>query len=54
MMPQPRQMCRYLYHFTLMPTESAAPGFSPTARRRRPGVVRFMYHHMTRAMTTAR
>ena len=53
-MPQPTQMWMYLKRFTFTPTESAAPGFSPTARSRRPGVVRLRYHQATMAMTTPR
>ena len=42
----------YLMRLTLIPTESAAPGFSPQARRRRPNLVLFIMSHKTRMAMT--
>ena len=51
-MPDPAMRWTYLYSRMFTPTESAAPGFSPTARRRRPVLVKPRYHHTSTAMTT--
>ena len=53
-MPLPMQVARYLYFVTLIPTASAVPGFSPTARRERPTFVRNSTQLAVSAMTSAR
>src|SRR3954462_2163677 len=43
----------YLYLYTLTPRDSAATGFSPQERRRRPKAVRHSTHQVSGTMATA-
>ena len=53
-MQLPMQVATYLYRVTLMPTASAVAGFSPTARRCSPILVRNSTQPETRAIMMAR